>query len=877
MTLRAVYLVWLGLMLCLSACGDELTPRDYGDPTSLATPSEQSGIVAWIVSPRVDAILPNATPEVIVAAHTKEEPYQPLRVLIGRLEKDEHGVDRVVEMRPASPEGEPGPEQRFKVEVPLLHGLNRLLVRVQTEDQSRVRRLVYALDYRGQAPGLRLSVRAPQDGTPLEQACEGETEELNAYVTAKKLVCVFGQTSTSENGGSVSASVGLSGFSRGAASVSENGEFAMPVSLAEDRVNVIEVELKDGAGETTLARVPVVHDGRPPELDVKLTPPSGGENLAELSGTATDPYGISAVEVHTESGSVLRLGSAPTFTTTLRLAVGENHFTVVARDLAGNETREEVSLRKPRVIWLGAPKRDAGATQIDLTRFDLEELLTPENQQSLSVVQVGLRAPIKEALLRIREPERFGVDTSEWGTAERNLQRILNMTPDTADLSGTSVEELLSIANAVGLPSPRMLAELLSTGVTDFIVDLDVAADVLSDKLVGTHPNIEQAEDGEYVLDISLYDVFQNLTTLAARFGPEGGHPGIMDGESYSAVLEPGFLISLPVSSNLVQFDAVDLSRGAKDFLFLLDGERVLDFDTLTDDFTVVGLKDEPTVDLRIKLLEHPGANMLLAGNQRNARPDEQNAGFYRGNGQAFDVSPWYFEHTTAEIGYRMFFQSFANKDYKNVLRYDAGAIKDAAVINWDRGWVTITTAGGVGAPPPPLYAWDLLMEVAQVRLHDNGIPEGQAEMAFSLTDLSIGLTADQLVERLRPRLAEQQTELSELLVGDVGLATSNADIFYVPREGGGTGYLLFRAPEDGEGEYTYPHVGFFEDASFTKKASSVTPIPGVTNVDHEVVPAKVGAEYFVADEQGNRFRLEVVAQEGERVGVLVGEVGVLQ
>jgi hypothetical protein len=34
---------------------------------------------------------------------------------------------------------------------------------------------------------------------------------------------------------------------------------------------------------------------------------------------------------------------------------------------------------------------------------------------------------------------------------------------------------------------------------------------------------------------------------------------------------------------------------------------------------------------------------------------------------------------------------------------------------------------------------------------------------------------------------------------------------------------------------------------------------------------------YFVADEAGNRFRLEVVAQEGERVGVLVGDAGELQ
>ena len=94
-------------------------------------------------------------------------------------------------------------------------------------------------------------------------------------------------------------------------------------------------------------------------------------------------------------------------------------------------------------------------------------------------------------------------------------------------------------------------------------------------------------------------------------------HSGGRGRRGRSAVLEPGFLLTFPVHSNLTQYDAIDLSRAAKDFLFLLEGERVLDFNILTDAFAVVGLVDEPTIDLRFLLAE--SATLARAG---SARPD---------------------------------------------------------------------------------------------------------------------------------------------------------------------------------------------------------------------------------------------------------------
>jgi hypothetical protein len=289
-----------------------------------------------------------------------------------------------------------------------------------------------------------------------------------------------------------------------------------------------------------------------------------------------------------------------------------------------------------------------------------------------------------------------------------------------------------------------------------------------------------------------------------------------------------------------------------------------------------VGLTDEPTVDLRFGVIEHPGPGMRLAGPTRTANPDPLDAGFYRGDGQGFDIASWLFEQIAAEAGYRSYHRAFETDDFKRTLRYDAGSIDNAAIIDWDRGWVSIATAGGIGDPPPPLYAWDLLMEVAQVRLHDSGLAEGEANMAFALTDLSIGLTAEQLVEKLRPKLHEQETELSELFVGELGLADSKADVFYVPADGK-EGALLFRAEGDSQAEYRYPKPGFFSDEKLTSKVSSLGSVGGVTDDKHEKVSAKLGASYFVADETGATYAIEVAERDGTRVGMRVRRVEDIQ
>lgn len=852
------------LLLCgLFACVESAPAVDYGDPTSLALPTVSGGITAFVESPSSATHVESASPEISVAAYTEDA--AALDVSFAKLEANERGDLSAVGVQSGQASGEPGPNQRFKAVVALTHGDNRMLVRIATRDRSHVRTLSFTLRYDGAAPGATLGVSVPSvEGA---QACD-DARELSAPLTRQRTVCVHGRV-TAQNGANPSARLSTNGGAAQAVPLDAQGQFALPVALPPDASSTLRMDV-EVAGATTTAQYVIREDETPPRVNLASTARETTAAELTLSGTVEDESGVQEVAIESARGGRDVIGAGSSFERSVRLAPGDNAVSIVAIDNAGNEARLPLTLSRVRVLALGAPRNNAGATDVEIDRQALEELLTADDQKTIELAAIDLEPAVRQTLERIREPERYGVDVTTWGAPERNMQRILRMTPDVADLSGTSIAELLSIASAVSLPAPRLLGDLLNLAPTDYIVDLSVATKVILDGLVGTHPNVEHDGSGQPLLGISMYDVLQDLTTIAPRFGPSGDHPGFLSGDSRGNVLERGFLLTFPVTSNLVQYDAIDLTRRSKDYLFLLEGERVLDFNVLTDDFSVVGLVDQPSLDLRFLLKE--SATAPRAGSTRTARPDAADPGFYRGDGEGFALPSYLFENIAAEIGYRQLHRAFEADGFKRTNRYDAGSIVDAAVIDWDRGWVTIRTAGGLGAPPPPLYAWDLLMEVAEARLHDDGVAEGQGDMAFALKDLPVGLTADELVAKLRPKLAEQEDKLSKLLVGTTGLASSGADLYFVPSATGGA--LLFRAPNDGGETRDYPKPGFFADAALTQKVSSTAKAFGLTDELHEKVAAQAGATYYAADESGNVFQLTLSAQGGGGIGVEVRAVG---
>ena len=179
-------------------------------------------------------------------------------------------------------------------------------------------------------------------------------------------------------------------------------------------------------------------------------------------------------------------------------------------------------------------------------------------------------------------------------------------------------------------------------------------------------------------------------------------------------------------------------------------------------------------------------------------------------------------------------------------------------------------TAAGVGNPPMPLYLWDLLLEVAQLRLHDGGLAYGEADVAFKLKGLPVGLDADALIERLRPSLQAQGARLSELLVGQQGLASSGCDLYLVKGQDGLA--LYFRGPQETPTPYPYATAGMYADAALTQKLSSLS-LPGHDDVTHEKLKPVAGQTLYYEDDERRRWRVEIKRVEGKEVAITAREV----
>ena len=834
------------LALLLVGCMSPAEEGLYRDPTSLGDATTAGGITARLVAPRIADTQREPLAKLVLEAFTPDS--SSLQVTAQDVEGTTYAATVL---------GEPGPSQRFELDVPLLHGDNPLRVAIREPFGTRSRILDVNLVYAGAAPGVRFTL-APV-------SADGCRSPFRADVTSEDQVCVRGRVSAGDDAiARVTVAIDASAVD----ATLNSGAFVQPRDVAFEGARDVVVSVADAGGLTTRVTRRLVRDVTPPRLEVPSAsgPPQRTEsNRAVISGRVSDASGIAGVSIVNEAGGEVepRIEENGSFDWPVQLEPGSNAFEVVARDAAGNVAQVSVNIVRERLIRLGVAE-SGGATQLRLDRAALQEILTEDAQRSLEVVTISLRTAVIEALTAIREPERFGLDTTEWGPAEFNLANILRMTPDTVDLSGSSLEDLLTIAPLVGLPSPRLLAQLLDIEPTETFLSLERVADGILEGLIATHPEVVRGPDGDPALRLTMFDVLQNLAPVAPRFGPTGEHPGFLRGESRSAVLEPGFLLTVPVESNIDVRDGVDASRGGKDFLFLLDDDSAISIDFLSDASSIVGLVDEPVVDLQFVVGED--GRFLGPGAVREARPDSERAGFFRGAGESFAAARWAFEHIIAESAYLQYSQKF-EPGYSNLLRYDAGSIEDAAVLDWDRGWVIITTSGGLGNPPNPAYAWDVLSEVAQLRLHEGGVPEGEADLAFRLEALPIGIDADGLVERLRPTLQAQEAALAARIINRESIVESGVDFFFETALE--RGLIYFVAPSDINGPYGYDKPGFFAEASLTTETSTLAGLGTTDTVHHKLIPV-AGDSHFFADDEGVVYRLDVVNVSSRQIEVRV-------
>jgi hypothetical protein len=491
--------------------------------------------------------------------------------------------------------------------------------------------------------------------------------------------------------------------------------------------------------------------------------------------------------------------------------------------------------------------------------------------QDVWLFDLDARPLIDNSLEALRDLPSAGV--AALPLAAQNMRRLLQMTPDNAELEGTQLAGLIGVSRAIGIPPAKILADLIGRGISDPFISPEVVADVLSRNAISTHPNVQTRKgpvDGEHpdgrwpvapgFIPLTLADLVTHFEDMAARLGPVGDHPGfVLEAEGVS-VVEDEFAMISKVTANALPFKGVDLSSADIASVNSIPSQ----IDTVQDLsdpewLRLEGLVPEPRVArLSVGLVENE--RFIPGGRRREPIPT--------GDSPGWDLPPWEFERLILDMAKA----SVAGMP-SHCTSYELGTGVQAFMgcID-DTGWVELTTFNGAGDPPAPAYIWDLELELAQVRLHDGDLAEGDADAAMTVHDVAVGVSPGEIVERVRENIRinpEALRELASLLGGE---SRGAADFYYVrgldslPAEQRGD-WLFFVAEGDialdEKGDplrpYAYETPGFFADPQLLDKVSSTELVDRDTQ--HEKVNIEAGDVLYAQDDAERAFRITVLAK----------------
>ncbi len=469
-------------------------------------------------------------------------------------------------------------------------------------------------------------------------------------------------------------------------------------------------------------------------------------------------------------------------------------------------------------------------------------------------------------------------DADKLSPAAQNMRKLLSMTADNVRLEGTKLEDMIALAGAVGLPPAKVLAAMMQTGVTDQAIPFDIIARVFLDLLLGSHPNAQlrkgpidaEHPDGLYPitkrsLPITLGDVVYNFESLPTRFGPVDDHPGFVIAATGITEGEDAFKMKVRANLNALPYKGVDLGSSYVASVNSTDSQvgKVFDFED-PDWMSIEGLKETLEIaEMTVRILEND--QFIPGGDTKDPLP--------LGSSAAWDLPDWEFERLIIEMARQRTELVGAHCD-----EYELGTGVQAFKACVDgTGWTEMTTFTDIGNPPPPAYFWDVLAEVAQVRLHDPASPgdppiaEGEANVEFTLKNIEIPLDEAAILAAIKANLAANPAALADITEQLNNNSDGDADFYYYRPEAAAADddYLYFITEDDlridADGApvrpYTYAHPGFYADAALSKKLSKTTAIDGDTT--HEKLKVSPGQTVFVEDDAGQVYQVAV----GEKPG----------
>jgi hypothetical protein len=455
--------------------------------------------------------------------------------------------------------------------------------------------------------------------------------------------------------------------------------------------------------------------------------------------------------------------------------------------------------------------------------------------------------------------------------AAQNMRRLLLMTPDSAELEGTNLEELIALSASVGIPPAHALANLIGRDVSDPFIPIEVVAQVMLEDVIGSHPNAqfrrgpvdEDHPDGMWPvaknsLPVTMADVVTNFENMAERFGPIGDHPGFILEAHGVSVIEDEFAMTSYVNANALPYKGIDATNGESASVNSIGGqiETVHDFSD-PNWLQLDGLVKVPIVEkLVFGVVENDG--YVPGGTSREPAPF--------GGSPGWDLPTWEFERLILRMAQLSTEETPAHCDDYEL---GTGVVAFSGCIE-DDGWVTLETFDDVGAPPEPAYMWDLELEISQARLHDGGLAEGEADIALALSDVEVGVPPEEVVAQVRTNIEANPEALREFAALLTDSTVGNADFFYVrgieslPADQQGD-WLYFvheddiAIDDDGQPvrDYGYATPGFFSDAGLTRDVSTTELVDG--DELHLKVRIEAGDELFFGDDDGRVYRIAVL------------------
>ena len=257
-----------------------------------------------------------------------------------------------------------------------------------------------------------------------------------------------------------------------------------------------------------------------------------------------------------------------------------------------------------------------------------------------------------------------GQDVPRLPQSAQNMWKLLNMTPKSTSLDGTSLAPLIGVGEAVGLGPATILADLLALEANASVITVGLTTTAVIDNVVGTHPEAQtrlgptndEHPDGRYPvmkggLPVSLWDVVTDFAEMPVRFGPAAPdpknpnapvHPGFIAGDFKFKATTPDFKMTVKVDLNALPYKGVDLTDGVVASVNSTKSQILEAFDFSTDDWMQIeGLVPSLVVEeMTMAIYENP--QFIASGTARDPQP--------LGDSPVWDLPGWEFERLIADV-----------------------------------------------------------------------------------------------------------------------------------------------------------------------------------------------------------------------------------